>query len=134
MLWIDIVFIVIFAMILAGVLVWALGWRHPVGSEVAGQSLLFLFLILLLAMWVGSAWIKPWGPVWYGSSWLSLLVIGLIFSLLILAVSAPPGRGPRERREAEKDPQFLAGVTIFGLYFWALIVILLLGVVMSLLP
>ena len=134
MLWVDIVFIVIFAIILTGVLVWALGWRHPVASEVTGQSMLFLFLILLLAMWVGSAWIKPWGPVWYGSSWLSLLVIGLIFSLLILAVSAPPERGTRKRGEHETDPQSLAAVTIFGLFFWALIVILLLGVVMSLLP
>ncbi len=134
MMWFDIVFALIFAMIYTGAIVWALGWRHPVGSKVAGGSMLFLFLVLLLTMWAASAWIPPWGPVAYGTSWLSLLLVGLTVSLLILAVSAPPKKPPRVRREAESDPDSLAAVTIFGLYFWALIIILLLAVVIGLLP
>lgn len=135
MMWFDMVLMVIFAMIYAGALVWALGWRHPVGNKVAGGSMLFLFLILLLTMGAARAWVPPWGPVVHGTSWLSLLLIGLVVSLLILAVSAPPEKPPRVRREAERgDPASLAAVTIFGLYFWALIVILLLAVVIGLLP
>lgn len=55
MFWIDLFFVIVFAVILTGILGLGFGWRHPARSDAAGASLLFLFLILVLVMWAGGA-------------------------------------------------------------------------------
>jgi NADH:ubiquinone oxidoreductase subunit 6 (subunit J) len=117
---IDLLMVFLFAIILTSVVTWGFGWRHPAGSETVGASVLFLFVILMLAMWAGGAWLPPWGPVWNGTSWLNLLMIGLLVSLLILAVTAPKRR-PRSPQEAAEQAEESAVVgTVFGIFFWIL--------------
>lgn len=129
----DLIFIMIIAIVLSALLIWAFGWRHPREKDTAtGGSLLFLFLILMLTMWAGSAWLPPWGPVFYGSSWLSLLLIGIVIALIILAVSERPRRASTLEvvEEDTKEPPPQPG-TVFGLFFWSLFIVLLLAVVLS---
>jgi hypothetical protein len=128
----DLVFIVIFALVLSVFLTWAVGWRHPAESRTAGLSILFLFIILMFTMWAGSAWIPPWGPVFFGSAWLSLLVIGLIIALLVLAVSEPVRR-PKTLEVVEENTagKPVERTTPFGMFFWILLLVLLLAIVLS---
>lgn len=75
--------ILVLALILSGILTWGLGWRHSAQTEAVGASPLFLFLILVVAMWAGGAWLLPWGPVWHGTPWLYLMVIGLLVATVV---------------------------------------------------
>lgn len=131
MFWIDLLFVLIFALLLSAILSWGFGWRYPGGSEAVGISFLFLFLILLFAIWAGGAWFRPWGPAVYGTPWLGLLVIGIFVSLLILAVAAPVRR-PRTLSEAKAEAREEAEMaTAFGLFFWILIISFLIAAVIS---
>jgi hypothetical protein len=122
MLWIEMLFVVVFALLLSALLSWGLGWRHPGAEAAAGTSLLFLFLVLVFAMWAGASWLPPWGPVLYGASWLNVLMVGLLVCLIVLAVAAPVHRPPRSPREAAAEAEQQAEVsTVFGLFFWLLL-------------
>lgn len=125
MFWMDVLFVVAFALLLSGLLTWGLGWRHPAQPDAFAGSLVFLFVILLLAMWTGGAWLKPWGPVAFGTPWLSLLLVGAVVSLLVLAVANPP-RSARRPREGPPGPrEGMAVAAAFGFSFWLLILGLL---------
>jgi len=118
----DFLLIFLFAAIMASVLNWGLGWRHPAYTGTGSGSAMFLFMILLLAMWAAGSWLEPWGPVWRGSPWLNFLAVGLLVSLLVLAIAAPT-RKPRTPREAEKEVEDAAAVgAVFGLFFWLLLI------------
>lgn len=125
MFWIDLMFIVVFALGLSFIMAWGIGWRHPARAEAAGASILFLFIVLFVSMWAGAGWFRPWGPVVYGTPWLSLLLFGIFVSLLILAVSVPFTR-PRTAHEAEAQAETAAAVgKTFGIFFWILIGVLI---------
>jgi hypothetical protein len=121
MYWIDLIFVVVFALILSSILSWGLGWRHPANGNAVGISFLFLFMILLFSMWAGGGWLRPWGPMVYNTPWLGLLLIGFFISLLILAI-ATPNRRPRTLSESKAEAQEEAAVvSAFGAFFWILI-------------
>lgn len=123
----DLFLVIIFAAILSAILGWGFGWRHPTQGEAIAQSFLFLFIILLFTTWAGVVWLPPWGPVFLGTPWLNILLLGVLVSLLILGISAPPG--PHSRREEDRD---LAAVgATFGLFFWILIMSLLVAIIVS---
>lgn len=131
MFWVDFMFVIIFAVILSVLLTLGLGWRHPGRGDAVGTSILFLFLILLFAMWAGGVWLPDWGPAAYGTPWLGLLLIGIFIALLILAVAAPV-----KRRRATSEAQAVAeeeavAATAFGAFFWILILGLLVAVIVS---
>jgi hypothetical protein len=120
----DLVLLVVFALALSGLLTLGFGWRHPARSHAVGASVGFLFLVLLFSMWASRAWFDPRGPALYGTPWLSLLLIGLLVSLLFLAVAAPV-RSPRTAAEAvRQERDGAAAGTAFGLFFWLLLVAL----------
>lgn len=131
MFWINLLFVFLFALLLGSILSWGFGWRHPARSDAVGASFLFLFLILLLAMWAGGVWFVPWGPVFYGTPWLELLLIGLFVSLLILAVTAS-ARRPRAPSALEAQAQEESTeATMFGSFFWLLLIGLLVVIVVG---
>ncbi|MFW6303564.1 MAG: hypothetical protein ACOC2L_02990 [Candidatus Sumerlaeota bacterium] len=117
----DIIFIFLFAIIFASILGWGFGWRHPRRRDAAGPSVLFLFVILLLAMWAGSTWMTPWGPTVAGSALLTLFLVGLFVSLVVMAVGTPPEPYEPTEPAAEGEDVVVAG-TIFGLFFWILVI------------
>lgn len=129
MILIDLTFVLLFALILSSFLGWGLGWRHPARGDALGHSLGFLFVILMLSMWAGSSWLPPWGPVWHGTPWLNLLLIGSLVSALLLA-TVTPARRPRSVREAtEQEEKALIVGSAFGLFFWLLIIGLIVVIV-----
>lgn len=46
MFWVDLIFVLIFALLLSSILSWGFGWRHPARRDTVGTSFVFLFLIL----------------------------------------------------------------------------------------
>jgi len=126
MIWIDIIFIIIIAAIISGILGLGFGWRHPSRPEAVGVSTLFLFLLLVFAMWAGSGWFPAMGPVLFGIHWVFPLVVGLLVALIVLAVSAPPRKepGPSVKTIQEEEDEIVA-TTVFGIFFWILIIGLL---------
>jgi NADH:ubiquinone oxidoreductase subunit 6 (subunit J) len=122
--WIDLLLVVIFALFLSNVLIWGIGWRHPAERDTVGVSLLFLFVILALAMWAGGVWL-PGRPVLYGTSWLGLLLIGVLVSLLIMSLAAPVRRARAPDKTATDAQEEIVAATAFGIFFWTLIAALL---------
>jgi hypothetical protein len=68
---------------------------------------LLLFLLIFLTMWTVGGWMTPASPIAIGFSWLMLLIVGLVATLMPSAL-IPAGRRPRypatrdlQAREAE---------------------------------
>jgi hypothetical protein len=117
MFFIDFVIALIMAIVLSSVFI--LGFRR----YGPWKGFLPFFLIIFLAAWAGGLWLYPFGPALWGSFWLSFLVVGLIFSILLAAFI--PSRRPRTRIEAIQEEQKEATVekALSG-FFWILIFLL----------
>ena len=90
------------------------------GSKGSWASTLSFFLVIFLGVWASSLWIVASGPFIFNVSWIPLLYIGIIISLLLAAAI------PVSRKESE-DPGKVAEKTAyhgFNAYFWILIVAL----------
>ena len=131
MLWVNLLFVVIFALGLSAILGWGFRWRHPSSADAIGASIVFLFLVLLLTMWAAGAWLPPFGPVMYGTSWLGLLLVGVLVALLLLAVGAPAPPPPTPGEAAEEAREAAAVGTAFGLFFWIRVVGLLVAAIVG---
>jgi hypothetical protein len=94
------------------------------------RGILFYFLIIFLFTWAVGSWISPVGPVAYGTSWMGYLFIAF-FIMILIGVLVPPSP-PAPPTENEKDMRDInrrtsgdyTGIS-FGVFFWALIIILL---------
>jgi hypothetical protein len=100
------------------------------------NGLIWLFLIILLAVWAGGAWLRPLGPTLWGIHWLMFLLAGLVIVLfLFIAVprKAPRGRQETldmlERIEQEKEAEKAAYITL-GIFFWILLAMLVLAIIL----
>jgi uncharacterized membrane protein YgaE (UPF0421/DUF939 family) len=127
----ELLFAVIVALLFSFLLVALFGWQRP-DRPGAGPAFIYLFMILLFAVWAGGAYMQPVGPMLWGVAWVSFIVIGLLISLVILAL-IPPKR-PRTRREraeaAQAEAEAQAGAeSLASAFFWMLLVLLLLAVV-----
>lgn len=129
MIWTDLVCAAAVAALFSCLLALALGWRHPRQPNGAGPSLLFLFVVLLLVLWAAGSWLPPWGPLWGRIPWVSLLLIGLLVSLLILA-AGPAAKRPRTRYTQTGVEQTTV-VTAFSMFFWIFVWILLTAAIVS---
>ncbi|MFP4353268.1 MAG: hypothetical protein ACLFRP_09300 [Puniceicoccaceae bacterium] len=138
----DILFILIFTLILVALLVPVGGYRtyrdrfdgrrFPAEEEPAdpadvgvgagvGLTMLFFFLILFPLILAGSVWVGPRGPLFMGVSWLPIVAIGVILVLLLAAVLPRESRTGRTRGEEEDLRRTAAG--IFGLFFFLLLIV-----------
>jgi uncharacterized membrane protein len=93
-----------------------------------GVAAFFLFFVLIfLATWAVGIWVTPLGAraFGYGYGWISFLITGILFALLITAV-IPPARRPRSRAEARKQARDQAAFLVtFNFFFWVLVIGLL---------
>jgi hypothetical protein len=116
----------LFALLLGLLLTWLftamLGVRGP------GGSFWLFFLILALAVWAGSLWIKPFGPPIFGVYWLPALFVGVLFALLI-AVAIPPA----PRRSAVPTQNEVAAAETLSIFFWFVVALLGLAILLALL-
>lgn len=127
MFWLDLLFAVVVAIVLTAVFA---GGLRRVGPW---EGLLWFFLIILFAAWVGGAWMRPIGPPLWGVYWVPFLWFGLLVALLLAA--ATPSRPPRTREEAAEQAgaeAAAAGTSVaLGVFFWLLLIGLLLTIIIS---
>jgi hypothetical protein len=74
-----------------------------------------------LGAWAGGLWITPFGPTWFGISWLPFLMIAFFLALLLAA--ATPTQRPRTRSQAiAQERAEEAAANTLNVFFWLLIV------------
>jgi hypothetical protein len=126
MFFIDLVFVLFLALILT--LIFAVGFRR----RSLGGGLIVFFLVLFLATWAGGVWITPFGPVWWGVSWLPFIFVGLVIALLLTATMAPDRIRPREGGGVNLEPRSdVDSLAVFDAFMWVLICGLLVAIIMG---
>lgn len=101
------------ALVLSGVAIAILvrGLRFRPSTPVWG-----LFVLLFFAIWAGGVWIAPAGPEHLGINWLPFLLIAILLTVFVVALTPHRSAGQRSEREVEREV-----VVGLGLYFWVLI-------------
>ena len=93
--------------------------------------LIIFFFVLFMAGMASQYWIIPFGPMWWGISWMPLLFIILIFTFLFAAPS------PYERRNISKTNDekqaASAAVAAISIYIWLLFTILFIAIIVGVL-
>ena len=79
----DFVFAIAIALVLVLLFSLVFQYRGP------WNSVLWFFVVVLMATWAGGVWLTPVGPAVGGFYWLPFLVAGLIVSLLLAATAIP---------------------------------------------
>ena len=105
-------------------LLFLVGYR----SKALSTSYVFLFfLILFMTGLAAQYWIIPFGPTIYGVSWMPLLGMMLIVSLLFAAPSPYQNTGyKRVRKDSDATIPIPAGI-----FTWVLLVILTIAVIVG---
>lgn len=142
MILIDLIFAVIVALLISLLLAGVMGWRHP-RTAGAGPAMLFLFLLLLVVVWAGGAWSRPYGPPMWGGYWLPYLVIGLFVALVLLAIGAAGATETKSRplprtaaqaeptaTDAEEEAVAVGLAGIFTVFFWVLLILGVLAIIL----
>jgi hypothetical protein len=92
------------------------------------RSVWIFFLILFLAAWAGGIWLTPVGFSLWGVNWLGFFLVGLIFALLLAAIS-PASSSTVElktRQEAETEATMATALSVF---FWILLFVFLVAII-----
>jgi len=97
--------------------------RGPWGSSI-------FFAIIFLGSWVGGIWFSPLGPPLWGVYWLSFLISGLIFALLLAATVSPlpPDTTVQLLKAGEKGGEAKRAM-VLGIYFWLMVAVLLILII-----
>jgi len=91
-------------------------------------SFLAFFIVTFLASWAGGLWMQPLGAALWGVYWLPFLLVGLIFALVIAAVSTP-SKPERSTVKLVQEPEIeetraKSALTAFGLFFYIVVIAL----------
>jgi hypothetical protein len=89
-----------------------------------------LFILLMLAILAGGNWIVPIGIPVQGYYWSSFFLVGLIVSLLFLAL-LPRLQTPRNLTEGQRQKRSKAEAVLVFDFFFGLIVIILAAVIVA---
>jgi len=120
MFFIDLLFALIFALILSAVFIMAFRRKDPWGRH------FIFFVIIFLAAWAGGVWLKPIGPPLWNVYWMSFLLVGLLFAILLAGTGLPKGRSPFSTTVSEEEEEAEEKITIaiLGAFFWIFLVAL----------
>ncbi len=126
---VDVLFALVFALLLTGIFTAAFRRRGP--WDIWWGFLLIIFL----GIWAAGLWITPlpFGPTWLTLSWLPALIVGVFLALLLAAATPPqPPRAPRTRRTATRGGE-IEETTLIALdvFFWVLVVGLVVSIILA---
>ena len=125
---IQVIAVILLALLIGGLFYYGLNSRGPWGSFWT------FLLIVFFGMWVAAIWIEPVGPVWYGTAFLDLLFVGLLFAVLLAAATPRPPSRPKSNRSAEAEVrrEAAAGTVAIGFFFWILLFLFFIAVAIGL--
>jgi hypothetical protein len=125
----DFLFALVVAILAGSMLAGALGWKRRIFGG-SGRTILFLFIMFLLAIWAGGIWIAPFGPLLWGAYWAPFLAAALFVTLVLAAVISSHPHRPRNRREAIQQAETKQSIAVaFGLFFWLLLALLIASII-----
>jgi Na+/H+ antiporter NhaD/arsenite permease-like protein len=84
-----------------------------------------LFFILFMAGLSTPFWLVPFGPVWWGVSWVQLFVVMLVLGLLFAVPS--PGRPDRDHRTVDDKEEVSSTTAAVSIFAWSVLFILLIA-------
>lgn len=126
MFFVDLLFVMVFALLLTLIFVAVLRYSGPWGFWWA------FLLLIFLGIWAGGLWFTPGfiQPVWLGLSGVPALVTGLFVALLLAA--ATPARPPRTRKEVitQQEVEEMT-FTAMNIFFWMLVVGLIVTIILA---
>jgi hypothetical protein len=122
----------VIALVLSSIL-FGIGWEQPY-QEHAWGGVVAWFVILLLAVWAGGAWMTPFGPRLWDVAWLPFVIIGIVLFLLLL-IAVPRTKywpRPRSRRGLIKQVELVREEDVvvasaFSCLFWVLLGLLIIA-------
>ena len=112
---------IILALIIS--LLFAPGYRR--GSF---APLIIFFFVLFMAGIASQYWIIPFGPAWWGISWMPLLFILLIFTFLLAAPSTYERKAAKTNNTPETEPVAATAISIF---IWLLLLMLSIAILIG---
>lgn len=118
MFYVDLLVVLVITLILTAI--FAVGIRR----QRAVPVILSFFVILFLTTWAVGVWINP-KPLW-GLPWLSYLLVGILFALLmtvLVPLARYRGKGTKEAEEKE------VAIVTFDLFFWILVAGLIISII-----
>jgi len=89
------------------------------------MPLFILFLVLFAAGIAAQFWIVPFGPVFWGVSWLRILFIVFIFALLF---STP---APHRRSRVEDATDSAPAAAAIGILVWLILLVLIVAIIIG---
>jgi hypothetical protein len=90
-----------------------------------------VFIIIFLASWAANLWIHPIGPQIAGVSFVPLVIVGIIITVILAAVTRPATRNKPAKVEAEQQepPKEAVNAVTAGVFYWVLLVILIFTII-----
>ena len=86
-----------------------------------------LFVIIFLAAWAGGLWITPIGPSIYEVYFIPFLFVGLIFALLLAALSPPkPPETSEEAIKQERTEKYALNI-----FLWIFLIVLSIAIIIG---
>jgi hypothetical protein len=119
----DFILILLIAFVLSAIVVGPARWRRA-EEDTVWPAVIFLFAIFFFGLWAADVWITPIGPAVWGTSWLALLVVGIILALIITAAAPQRRRPPPAPGEMPRVTETAVQVG-FGTVFWILLLVLI---------
>ena len=93
-----------------------------------GSFVIFFFILFMGGIFT-QYWIIPFGPVWWGVTWMPLLFILLIFTFLLVIPSPYERRRMIKTNESNTEENASAAISIFvWLVFTILLIAILIGI------
>jgi hypothetical protein len=120
MIFLDLVYVLVITLVLTAV--FAVGFRRQRKWPVV----LVFFVILFLATWAAGVWVTPAAAL-HGKSWVSYLIVGLLFALLLTAL-IPLSRTIKDDQAKEAEEKAIA-IVVFDLFFWILVIGLIAAII-----
>ncbi len=118
-------YLAIFILALLSALLFAPGYRK--GSYI---PLATFILVVFLAGLASQYWLIPFGPLWWGISWVPLLFTIIIVSILF-ATPPPYARSGKKSDELIETTEIATVGTVLGLLIWVLIIMLLIAIIVG---
>ncbi|MEJ2697414.1 MAG: hypothetical protein P8013_12275 [Candidatus Sulfobium sp.] len=120
MIFLDLFYVLVITLVLTAV--FAVGFR----KQRTWPVVLVFFVILFLATWAAGVWITPAASL-PGVSWVSYVIVGLLFALLLTAL-IPLSRSMQSARAREAEEKAIA-IVVFDLFFWILVIGLIAAII-----
>lgn len=126
MFFIDFLFVLVFAILFTGI------FARGVSKYQTRNDLFIFFILILLITWSGGRWITPIGPLLWGVPWLSFMIVGLFFALLLTAINHGRYRSYNNRDKTnEKFHAKTQTIYALNIFFWILAFGLCLSIILA---